>query len=203
MFAPEHNSARASSTTIMKFTHVILMFALVGGATARAVPVENARLVAPGEAPLVMQLSEDFLAEATASLDAVGAHKLPYSNPSTGDCMEGESSVSIGGLPGAFCSPSCGPATPCPKDTHFGATAEGQCVLETPGHTREDITTLVETDAGTVALTHLWWTASSESDPRGTDLDALHQHRARVLERAVRIVPGHGPAFDVTDETPR
>ena len=64
MVAPEHNSARASSTTIMKFTHVILMFALVGGATARAVPVENARLVAPGEAPLVMQLSEDFLAEA-------------------------------------------------------------------------------------------------------------------------------------------
>ncbi|WP_341251262.1 MBL fold metallo-hydrolase [Euzebya pacifica] len=76
-------------------------------------------------------------------------------------------------------------------------------LLETPGHTREDITTLVETDAGTVALTHLWWTASSESDPRGTDLDALHQHRARVLERAVRIVPGHGPAFDVSDETPR
>lgn len=134
MVAPEHNSARASSTTIMKFTHVILMFALVGGATARAVPVENARLVAPGEAPLVMQLSEDFLAEATASLDAVGAHKLPYSNPSSGDCMAGESSVSIGGVPGAFCSPSCGPATPCPKDSHFGATAQGQCVLETPGH---------------------------------------------------------------------
>ncbi|WP_108664282.1 MBL fold metallo-hydrolase [Euzebya rosea] len=76
-------------------------------------------------------------------------------------------------------------------------------LLETPGHTREDITTLVETDAGTVALTHLWWTATSESDPRGTDLDALHHHRGRVLERAVRIVPGHGPAFDVSDETPR
>lgn len=48
--------------------------------------------------------------------------------------MAGESSVSIGGVPGAFCSPSCGPATPCPKDSHFGATAQGQCVLETPGH---------------------------------------------------------------------
>ena len=149
MVAPEHNSARASSTTIMKFTHVILMFALVGGATARAVPVENARLVAPGEAPLVMQLSEDFLAEATASLDAVGAHKLPYSNPSSGDCMAGESSVSIGGVPGAFCSPSCGPATPCPKDSHFGATAQGQCVLETPGHnTPTQCALICKPDAG-------------------------------------------------------
>ena len=76
-------------------------------------------------------------------------------------------------------------------------------LLETPGHTREDITTLVDTAEGTVALSHLWWTATSESDPRGTDLEALHHHRARVLEVATRVVPGHGPAFDVTDATPR
>jgi hypothetical protein len=121
----------------MKITHFVILFALVGGATARAVPIENARLVARGDdVPLVMQLSEVFLSEATATLDAVGAHKLPYSNPSTGECQENESKVSISGLPGAFCSPSCGPATPCPKDTHFGATAEGQCVLETQGHSQ-------------------------------------------------------------------
>jgi glyoxylase-like metal-dependent hydrolase (beta-lactamase superfamily II) len=76
-------------------------------------------------------------------------------------------------------------------------------LLETPGHTREDVTTLVDTADGVVALSHLWWTAESESDPRGTDLDLLHQHRARVLDLATRIVPGHGPAFDVTDSVPR
>ena len=76
-------------------------------------------------------------------------------------------------------------------------------LLETPGHTREDITTLVDTADGVVALTHLWWQATSESDPRGTDLDALHLHRARVLDLATRIVPGHGPEFEVTDATPR
>ena len=131
MVAPEHNSARASSTTIMKFTHVILMFALVGGATARAGPVENARLVAPAS-PLVMQLSEDFLAEATASLDAVGAHKLPYSNVQRP--LHGRGVLRVHRRrPRRVLLPSCGPATPCPKDSHFGATAQGQCVLETPG----------------------------------------------------------------------
>ena len=34
---------------------------------------------------------------------------------------------------GSFCSPKCGPSTPCPADTHKGATAKGECVLETPG----------------------------------------------------------------------
>lgn len=81
--------------------------------------------------------------------------------------------------------------------------APGLTLLETPGHTPQDITALVDTDAGLVALTHLWWHARAEGDPRATDLDLLHRHRARVLEQAVRIVPGHGPAFDVTDATPR
>lgn len=70
-------------------------------------------------------------------------------------------------------------------------------LLETPGHTREDITTLVTTADGVVALTHLWWFEGAESDPRGTDLEALHQHRRRVQQRADVIVPGHGPAFRV------
>ena len=72
----------------------------------------------------------------------------------------------------------------------------GVRLLETPGHTREDITTLVETDAGTAALTHLWWNAQTEGDPRASDLDLLHQHRARVRKLATRIVPGHGAPFD-------
>ena len=68
-------------------------------------------------------------------------------------------------------------------------------LLETPGHTREDLTTLVETENGTFALSHLWWTAESQSDPRGWDLGLLHHHRTRVLDQANVIVPGHGNAF--------
>ena len=81
--------------------------------------------------------------------------------------------------------------------------AEGVTLWSTPGHTPQDITTLVETDDGVVALTHLWWHETMEGDPRATDLDALHAGRARVLEVARHIVPGHGPAFEVTDATPR
>ncbi len=81
--------------------------------------------------------------------------------------------------------------------------AEGVTLWSTPGHTPQDVTTLVETDGGVVALTHLWWHAQMEGDPRATDLDALHAGRARVLDVARHIVPGHGPAFEVTDATPR
>jgi glyoxylase-like metal-dependent hydrolase (beta-lactamase superfamily II) len=81
--------------------------------------------------------------------------------------------------------------------------ADGVTLWETPGHTPQDVTTIVETDAGVVALTHLWWHATMESDPRATDLAALHAGRERVLEVAQLIVPGHGPAFEVTEATPR
>lgn len=38
-------------------------------------------------------------------------------------------------LAGSFCSPKCGPSSPCPADTHKGATAKGECVLQTPSST--------------------------------------------------------------------
>lgn len=74
---------------------------------------------------------------------------------------------------------------------------------ETPGHTPQDVTTIVRTADGTVALTHLWWHQDMEGDPRATDLDQLHAGRARVLAVADRIIPGHGAAFDVGPDTPR
>jgi glyoxylase-like metal-dependent hydrolase (beta-lactamase superfamily II) len=77
-------------------------------------------------------------------------------------------------------------------------------LIETPGHTPQDITTLVLTTEGTVAFTHLWWSVRGPAeDPLATDLAALHRNRSRVLETATLIVPGHGSAFKPSAETPR
>ncbi len=71
-------------------------------------------------------------------------------------------------------------------------------LIETPGHTPQDITTLVNTDDGVVAFTHLWWYEGLEGDRRATDMGSLLVERERVLALADLIVPGHGPAFEVT-----
>lgn len=69
-------------------------------------------------------------------------------------------------------------------------------LIQTPGHTPQDVTTLAGTAAGLVAFTHLWWDAGGPpEDPLATDPAALHAGRRRVLEAAALIVPGHGPAF--------
>ncbi len=75
-------------------------------------------------------------------------------------------------------------------------------LILTPGHTHEDATLLVETDDGTVACTHLWWRAdrTPEIDPLADDQTALEASRARVLEVADIVVPGHGPPFRVHRE---
>lgn len=96
------------------------------------------------------------------------------------------------------------------KDTWLSRPAEGFEIaesvrlIETPGHTPQDITTLVGTAEGTVALTHLWWFAAGPpEDPLATDAAALHEGRARVLEVAARIIPGHGAPFVPDSSTPR
>jgi glyoxylase-like metal-dependent hydrolase (beta-lactamase superfamily II) len=73
--------------------------------------------------------------------------------------------------------------------------SSGVRLLETPGHTQSDITTLVDTDDGTAALTHLWWFDGHERDPFAIDHASLDRHRERVQEQASTIVPGHGPIF--------
>lgn len=81
---------------------------------------------------------------------------------------------------------------------------EGVRLIETPGHTPQDITTLVDTDDGVLAFTHLWWNSEGPAeDPLAADPVALHAGRERVLEVASLIVPGHGPAFVPDDNTPR
>jgi glyoxylase-like metal-dependent hydrolase (beta-lactamase superfamily II) len=77
-------------------------------------------------------------------------------------------------------------------------------LIETPGHTPQDITTLVGTSDGVVAFTHLWWSASGPADdPLADDMDAIHRNRERVLQVATQIVPGHGAPFTPDDSTPR
>lgn len=77
-------------------------------------------------------------------------------------------------------------------------------LIETPGHSPQDITTLVGTVEGVVAFTHLWWHADGPAeDPYATDPAALHKGRRRVLEVASLIVPGHGPPFAPGRTTPR
>ena len=77
-------------------------------------------------------------------------------------------------------------------------------LMETPGHTPQDITTMVTTSQGTVAFTHLWLSASGPAeDPLASDPPALHRNRARVLQIAGLIVPGHGAPFKPSAETPR
>ena len=70
-------------------------------------------------------------------------------------------------------------------------------LMATPGHTAQDITTLVETSEGLVACTHLWWSEDGPAqDPLAEDQAALERSRARLLElEPVLIVPGHGAPF--------
>ena len=82
--------------------------------------------------------------------------------------------------------------------------SEGVSLIETPGHTMQDITTLANTDDGVIAFTHLWWAADGPADdPYTPDRELLRANRERVLELATFIVPGHGPRFRPTADTPR
>jgi glyoxylase-like metal-dependent hydrolase (beta-lactamase superfamily II) len=77
-------------------------------------------------------------------------------------------------------------------------------LLLVPGHTAEDLATVVGTADGIVVLTHLWWTADGPADdPLAEDMAGVHAGRERVLSIADRIVPGHGPGFEPASSTPR
>jgi glyoxylase-like metal-dependent hydrolase (beta-lactamase superfamily II) len=72
-------------------------------------------------------------------------------------------------------------------------------ILLTPGHTDEDLTFVVEAEGETWAFTHLWWheDRTPVEDPFAPDQGRLEASRARVLEVADVVVPGHGAPFRV------
>jgi glyoxylase-like metal-dependent hydrolase (beta-lactamase superfamily II) len=79
-------------------------------------------------------------------------------------------------------------------------------LMTTPGHTPQDITTLIGTSDGILACTHLWWDEQGPpDDPLASDQAMLHAQRERVLAIAglSRIIPGHGAPFVPTPATPR
>src|SRR6478736_2706545 len=88
-------------------------------------------------------------------------------------------------------------------ESEFAVTTSVR-LLGTPGHTDQDVTTIVDTDDGIVVLTHLWWTAAGPADdPFAADRDVLRESRQRVLAlRPVNVIPGHGPSFTPDDTTP-
>jgi glyoxylase-like metal-dependent hydrolase (beta-lactamase superfamily II) len=77
-------------------------------------------------------------------------------------------------------------------------------LARTPGHTAQDLATVAGTPDGVVVCTHSWFNDETTVDDESPDdHDGLHAARAAILDVADLIIPGHGPAFRPTAETPR
>lgn len=77
-------------------------------------------------------------------------------------------------------------------------------LIRTPGHSAEDLSTVIGSGDGISVATHLWWTADGPADdPYAPDRDELRQSRERVLGFADLIIPGHGAPFRPSASTPR
>jgi glyoxylase-like metal-dependent hydrolase (beta-lactamase superfamily II) len=77
-------------------------------------------------------------------------------------------------------------------------------LIRTPGHSAEDLSTLIGTPDGIAVATHLWWTADGPADdPYAPDRELLRRSRERVLGLADLIIPGHGAPFRPGAATPR
>ena len=65
--------------------------------------------------------------------DSIWAVLRTDGDPYKGPCETGEQDVSITGLAGKMCCPSCSNAAPCPTNVPSGTTAHPACVLGAPG----------------------------------------------------------------------
>ena len=85
------------------------------------------------------------------------------------------------------------------------AVSESVRLMLTPGHTPQDVTTLVDSPDGLVALTHLWWTSTGPAhDPFAEAEVTLRESRQTVIVLGpALVIPGHGEPFVLTDEVPR
>ncbi|TPQ22547.1 MBL fold metallo-hydrolase [Streptomyces sporangiiformans] len=98
----------------------------------------------------------------------------------------------------------------CHEDIRENRNADGYrlspsiTLMTTPGHTAEDVSTLVTAVEGLVVLTHLWWSAQGPADdPFVLDREQLRASREKVLALGpALIVPGHGAPFVPSSSTP-
>ena len=82
------------------------------------------------------------------------------------------------------------------RDAHGAQLGPSVRLVRTPGHTREDISTVASTPDGVYVCTHAWWSAEGpETDPLGVDQAALVESRELLLGFADVIIPGHGAPF--------
>ena len=82
------------------------------------------------------------------------------------------------------------------RDAHGAQLGPSVRLLRTPGHTREDISTVASAPDGVYVCTHAWWSADGpQEDPLGADQAALVASRKLLLEFADVIIPGHGAPF--------
>jgi glyoxylase-like metal-dependent hydrolase (beta-lactamase superfamily II) len=90
------------------------------------------------------------------------------------------------------------------SDAEGRVLAPSVILARTPGHTAQDISTIVGTPDGIVVCTHCWFNSNTTVDDEAPDeANQLHASRAAILAVADRIVPGHGAAFAPTDSTSR
>lgn len=84
------------------------------------------------------------------------------------------------------------------------AVSESVRLLATPGHSEEDVSTLVTTEMGLVVLTHLWWSAAGPlEDPFARSAEQLRRSRELVVSlKPSLIIPGHGAPFEVGPTLP-
>src|SRR5579875_3803145 len=75
-------------------------------------------------------------------------------------------------------------------------------LIESPGLCPGELTALVATRHGIVAITHLWSSGSDGAPGPDRERAAQRQARLRVLSVASRIIPAHGPAFRAGPDTP-
>ena len=83
------------------------------------------------------------------------------------------------------------------EDAEGRVLADGIRLIRTPGHTVEDISTVIDSDEGLVVCTHAWWfEGGPDEDPYAPDAGILAEARRRILGMSpVLVVPGHGAPF--------
>ena len=72
-------------------------------------------------------------------------------------------------------------------------------IIKTPGHDRTNITLLVKTDKGIVAIVGdvFWKENKPDEDPYADNTEKLKESRELVLKKADFIVPGHADIYEV------